>query len=223
MEILRSHTGQEIVQVRHRPVRRRSLQRLQRESTSRLLRELDRYAFFDSQVAAEFSRNRDRSTLARRHHSRFLEIDQVFGGNDDARTRRSAVRQSSHDATLLHVHLNHCITTVFLAASNPGRARIRVVTRLAFTRHLLAHPYGFCRFSTESVYSRHWVIGKKKKAPELGPGAFHKLPVSLEAQYISSYPPCPPPAGGFSSLGRSAIRASEVSRSVLTLAAFWSA
>jgi hypothetical protein len=40
------------------------------------------------------------------------------------------------------------------------------------------------------------------------------------AQYISSYPPCPPPAAGFSSLGMSAIRASEVSRSVATLAAF---
>ena len=40
-------------------------------------------------------------------------------------------------------------------------------------------------------------------------------------QYISSYPPWPPPPGFFSSsLGASAIKASEVRSSVLTLAAF---
>jgi hypothetical protein len=40
------------------------------------------------------------------------------------------------------------------------------------------------------------------------------------SQYISSYPP---PGAGFSSLGMSAMRASEVSSRVLTLAAFWRA
>src|SRR5690606_31153051 len=68
---------------------------------------------------------------------------------------------------------------------------------------------------------------KEKRGPESadsGPprGSDQASAFADSDQYMSSIPPCPP-AAPFSSLGMSATRASEVSRRVATLAAFWRA